>query len=69
VPDAFVVGYGIDYAGAHRGLPDIFALGPEALGEERTVRWFAAPTPLDRFLDPLTPVGAEIAQLHYLPGA
>jgi len=26
VPDVFVVGYGIDYAGAHRNLPDILAL-------------------------------------------
>ncbi len=30
VPDVFVVGYGIDYAGAHRNLPDILALAPEA---------------------------------------
>jgi len=30
VPDVFVVGYGIDYAGAYRNLPDIHALGPEA---------------------------------------
>jgi hypoxanthine phosphoribosyltransferase len=29
VPDVFVVGYGIDYAGAHRNLPDIRALSPE----------------------------------------
>jgi hypoxanthine phosphoribosyltransferase len=32
VPDVFVVGYGIDYAGAYRNLPDIYALGPEAVG-------------------------------------
>ena len=30
VPDVFVVGYGIDYAGAYRNLPNIHALGPEA---------------------------------------
>jgi hypoxanthine phosphoribosyltransferase len=29
VPDLFVVGYGIDYAGAYRNLPDIRALSPE----------------------------------------
>jgi hypoxanthine phosphoribosyltransferase len=29
VPDEFVVGYGIDYAGAYRNLPDIRALGSE----------------------------------------
>src|ERR671921_524090 len=30
VPDEFVVGYGIDFAGAHRNLPDIHALKPES---------------------------------------
>ena len=30
VPDEFVIGYGIDYAGAFRNLPDIHALKPEA---------------------------------------
>jgi hypoxanthine phosphoribosyltransferase len=30
VPDVFVVGYGIDYAGAYRNLPDIRALNSEA---------------------------------------
>ena len=30
VPDEFVVGYGIDFAGAYRNLPDIYALKPEA---------------------------------------
>ncbi len=30
VPDEFVIGYGIDYAGAYRNLPDIHALGSEA---------------------------------------
>ena len=30
VPDVFVVGYGIDFAGAYRNLPDIRALEPEA---------------------------------------
>ena len=29
VPDVFVVGYGIDYAGYYRNLPDIHALKPE----------------------------------------
>jgi hypoxanthine phosphoribosyltransferase len=29
VPDVFVVGYGIDYAGAYRNLPDIHAMAPE----------------------------------------
>lgn len=33
VPDVFVVGYGIDYAGAYRNLPEIRALDPE---EDRT---------------------------------
>lgn len=30
VPDEFVVGYGLDYAGAYRNLPDICVLKPEA---------------------------------------
>ena len=29
VPDEFVVGYGLDFAGAYRNLPDIRALGSE----------------------------------------
>jgi hypoxanthine phosphoribosyltransferase len=29
VPDEFVIGYGIDFAGAYRNLPDIRALRPE----------------------------------------
>jgi hypoxanthine phosphoribosyltransferase len=29
VPDEFVVGYGLDYAGAYRNLPDICVLKPE----------------------------------------
>ncbi len=29
VPDVFVVGYGIDYAGAYRNLPNIHALTPQ----------------------------------------
>ena len=33
VPDVFVVGYGIDYAGAYRNLPDILALRLEAASE------------------------------------
>jgi hypoxanthine phosphoribosyltransferase len=32
VPDVFVVGYGIDFAGAYRNLPDIRALDSEAAG-------------------------------------
>ncbi len=32
VPDVFVVGYGIDYAGSYRNLPDIRALDPEENG-------------------------------------
>ena len=31
VPDVFVVGYGIDFAGAYRNLPDIHALQSEAV--------------------------------------
>ena len=30
VPDEFVIGYGIDFAGAYRNLPDIHVLKPEA---------------------------------------
>ena len=29
VPDEFVIGYGIDYAGAYRNLPDIRVLAPD----------------------------------------
>jgi hypoxanthine phosphoribosyltransferase len=32
VPNEFVVGYGIDYAGWYRNLPDICALKPEVFG-------------------------------------
>ena len=32
VPDVFVVGYGIDYAGSYHNLPEIRALGPEEAG-------------------------------------
>jgi hypoxanthine phosphoribosyltransferase len=32
VPDEFVVGYGLDYAGAYRNLPDICVLKPEVFG-------------------------------------
>ncbi len=34
VPDEFVVGYGIDYAGSYRNLPDVCALKPEVFGAE-----------------------------------
>ncbi len=37
VPDEFVVGYGIDYAGLYRNLPDICTLKPEISGG-RSVR-------------------------------
>jgi hypoxanthine phosphoribosyltransferase len=32
VPDKFVVGYGLDYAGAYRNLPDICILKEEVFG-------------------------------------
>jgi hypoxanthine phosphoribosyltransferase len=32
VPDEFVVGYGLDYDGAYRNLPDVCILKPEVLG-------------------------------------
>jgi hypoxanthine phosphoribosyltransferase len=34
VPDEFVVGYGLDYAGAYRNLPDICVLKPEVFAAE-----------------------------------
>ena len=34
VPDEFVVGYGIDYAGAYRSLPDICVLKPEVFPKD-----------------------------------
>ena len=34
VPDEFVVGYGLDYAGAYRNLPDICVLKPEVFSGE-----------------------------------
>jgi hypoxanthine phosphoribosyltransferase len=34
VPDEFVVGYGLDYAGAYRNLPDICVLRPEVFAAE-----------------------------------
>ena len=33
VPDEFVVGYGLDYAGAYRNLPNICVLKPEVFAE------------------------------------
>ena len=49
VPDEFVVGYGIDYAGSYRNLPDVCALKPEVFENgdgqvatpERSPRLFA----------------------------
>lgn len=35
IPDEFVVGYGLDYGGAYRNLPDICVLKPEVFGGER----------------------------------
>lgn len=32
IPDEFVVGYGLDYAGCYRNLPDICILKPEVFG-------------------------------------
>ena len=34
IPDEFVVGYGLDYNGYYRNLPDIVTLRPEVLGLE-----------------------------------
>jgi hypoxanthine phosphoribosyltransferase len=34
VPDEFVVGYGLDYAGAYRNLPDICVLKPKVFAAE-----------------------------------
>ena len=34
VPDEFVVGYGIDYAGSYRNLPDVCVLKPEVLSTD-----------------------------------
>jgi hypoxanthine phosphoribosyltransferase len=33
IPDEFVVGYGLDYAGAYRNLPDICVLRPEVFAK------------------------------------
>lgn len=33
IPDAFVVGYGLDYAGRYRNVPDVLALRAEAVDE------------------------------------
>ena len=35
VPDVFVIGYGIDYAGAYRNLPDIHSLKREPEGDRQ----------------------------------
>ncbi len=36
VPDEFVVGYGLDYAGSYRNLPDVCVLKPEVFGNTET---------------------------------
>ncbi len=36
IPDVFVVGYGIDYAGSYRNLPEIRALDPERDGAQQS---------------------------------
>jgi hypoxanthine phosphoribosyltransferase len=36
VPNEFVVGYGLDYNGYYRNLPDIVVLKPEVIGSEAT---------------------------------
>ena len=33
IPNKFVVGYGLDYAGKYRNVPYIFALNPEFIQE------------------------------------
>lgn len=33
IPDEFVVGYGLDFAGKYRNCPEIFILKPEAYGQ------------------------------------
>jgi hypoxanthine phosphoribosyltransferase len=35
IPDHFVVGYGLDYAGRYRNLPYVAVLNPEAYGEKK----------------------------------
>ena len=37
VPDEFVVGYGLDYDGAYRNLPDVCVLKPEIFGAADSV--------------------------------
>jgi hypothetical protein len=34
IPDRFVVGYGLDYAGRYRNLPFICVLKPEVYGQK-----------------------------------
>ena len=36
VPDEFVVGYGLDYAGSYRNLPDVCVLKPEVFSNTET---------------------------------
>jgi hypoxanthine phosphoribosyltransferase len=46
VPDEFVIGYGIDFAGAYRNLPDIHVLKPE----ENSLESPPAPEKTDRLI-------------------
>lgn len=34
IPDRFVVGYGLDYAGYYRNLPEVYVLSPKVYGNE-----------------------------------
>ena len=34
IPDEFVVGYGLDYAGTYRNLPYVAVLDPGLLGDD-----------------------------------
>src|SRR5713226_392629 len=42
IPDRFVIGYGLDYAGLYRELPDIHSLG-QVLGDHRGTAHLAGP--------------------------
>ncbi|MEW6457581.1 MAG: hypoxanthine phosphoribosyltransferase [Bacillota bacterium] len=36
IPDEFVVGYGLDYGGRYRNLPDVWVLKPEVYGKKNS---------------------------------